>query len=99
MASNESCEIALGSVLVSLLDPTRGDEVAFNRWYERDHFYAGVMVGPWWQRAANWLNLAALALVLAGLAGFLAASAVRAGRKRKHRRAGTRPAAGIPDAR
>jgi hypothetical protein len=47
MDSNDSCEVALGSVLVSLLDPTRGQEVAFHRWYERDHFYAGCLVGPW----------------------------------------------------
>jgi hypothetical protein len=40
-------EIALGSVLVSLMDPSRGHEVEFHRWYERDHFYAGCMVGPW----------------------------------------------------
>jgi hypothetical protein len=39
--------IELGSVLVSLLDPTRGEEVAFHRWYERDHFYSGCMIGPW----------------------------------------------------
>jgi hypothetical protein len=45
--SNEGCEIALGSVLVSLLDPEPGREAAFHRWYERDHFYAGVMAGPW----------------------------------------------------
>jgi hypothetical protein len=45
--SNESCEIALGSVLVSLLDPEPGREAGFHRWYERDHFYAGVMIGPW----------------------------------------------------
>ena len=38
--------IELGSVLVSLLDPQRGQEVAFHRWYERDHFYAGCLVGP-----------------------------------------------------
>jgi len=47
MDANPTCEIALGSVLVSLLDPTPGHEAAFHRWYERDHFYAGVMVGPW----------------------------------------------------
>ena len=47
MDSNPTCEIVLGSMLVSLLDPTPGEEVAFHRWYERDHFYAGVMVGPW----------------------------------------------------
>jgi len=45
--ANESCEISLGSVLVSLLDPSPGQEAAFHRWYERDHFYAGVMTGPW----------------------------------------------------
>jgi len=39
-------EVAIGTVLVSLLDPDRGQEVAFNRWYERDHFYSGCMVGP-----------------------------------------------------
>ncbi|MBW2274505.1 MAG: hypothetical protein JRG96_14635 [Deltaproteobacteria bacterium] len=38
--------VELGTVLVSLLDPAPGDEVAFHRWYERDHFYAGCMIGP-----------------------------------------------------
>jgi hypothetical protein len=45
--ANDACEIALGSVLVSLLDPEPGREAEFHRWYERDHFYAGVMIGPW----------------------------------------------------
>ena len=40
-------EVKLGSALVSLLDPTPGEEVAFHRWYERDHFYSGVMFGSW----------------------------------------------------
>ena len=40
-------EIQLGSLLVSLLGPESGDEVGFHRWYERDHFYAGCMVGAW----------------------------------------------------
>jgi hypothetical protein len=39
--------VRLGSLLVSLLEPEPGDEVGFHRWYERDHFYAGCMVGPW----------------------------------------------------
>jgi hypothetical protein len=39
-------EVRLGSVLVSLLEPDRGREVEFHRWYERDHFYSGCMVGP-----------------------------------------------------
>ena len=47
MDGNDACEVALGSLLVSLLDPTPGHEVEFHRWYERDHFYAGCMIGPW----------------------------------------------------
>ena len=39
--------VALGSILFTLVDPHRGHERAYNRWYERDHFYAGCMVGPW----------------------------------------------------
>ena len=37
----------LGGALVTLVEPHRGHEVAYNRWYERDHFYAGCMIGPW----------------------------------------------------
>ena len=46
-ASSEAApaEVRLGSILVSLLDPEKGREVEFHRWYERDHFYSGCMVG------------------------------------------------------
>lgn len=37
--------VALGSILVSLLEPEKGGAVEFNRWYERDHFYAGCLSG------------------------------------------------------
>lgn len=37
--------VALGSILVSLLEPAPGKAKDFNRWYERDHFYAGCMTG------------------------------------------------------
>jgi hypothetical protein len=40
-------EVRLGSMLFTLVEPHPGREVAYNRWYERDHFYAGCMVGPW----------------------------------------------------
>jgi hypothetical protein len=40
-------EVRLGSMLFTLVEPHRGHEVDYNRWYERDHFYAGCMVGPW----------------------------------------------------
>src|SRR5918992_2055690 len=39
--------IRLGSMLVTLVEPKKGHEVAYNRWYERDHFYSGCMIGPW----------------------------------------------------
>ncbi len=39
--------IALGGALVTVVEPRRGHEVAYNRWYERDHFYAGCMIGAW----------------------------------------------------
>ena len=32
--------IVAGSALFTLVDPSKGHEVAYNRWYERDHFYA-----------------------------------------------------------
>jgi hypothetical protein len=39
--------IELGTMLFTMVEPRRGAEVEYNRWYERDHFYAGCMVGPW----------------------------------------------------
>lgn len=37
--------IALGTMLFSLVEPQPGHAAEFNRWYERDHFYAGCMSG------------------------------------------------------
>jgi hypothetical protein len=39
--------IRLGGALITMVEPHRGHEVAYNRWYERDHFYAGCMIGAW----------------------------------------------------
>jgi hypothetical protein len=39
--------VKLGSMLFTVVEPRRGHEVAYNRWYERDHFYAGCMIGPY----------------------------------------------------
>ena len=44
---NPTDEIRLGTMLFTLVEPRRGHEVAYNRWYERDHFYAGCMIGPY----------------------------------------------------
>ena len=39
--------IKLGTILFTLVEPHRGHEVEYNRWYERDHFYAGCMIGAY----------------------------------------------------
>ena len=37
--------IRIGTLLYTLVEPHRGHQVAYNRWYERDHFYAGCQIG------------------------------------------------------
>jgi hypothetical protein len=48
-------EVRLGSALFTLVEPHEGHEVAYNRWYERDHFYAGCLVGPWLFAGRRWV--------------------------------------------
>ncbi len=47
--------VQVGSMLFTLVDPTRGHEVAYNNWYERDHFYSGCLVGPWLFAGTRWV--------------------------------------------
>ena len=47
--------IRVGSMLYTQVDPEPGYEVEYNRWYERDHFYAGCMVGPWLFAGRRWV--------------------------------------------
>ncbi len=42
-------------MLYTLVDPDPGHEVAYNRWYERDHFYGGCMTGPWCFAGSRWV--------------------------------------------
>ena len=42
-------------MLLTLVDPHKGFESAYNRWYERDHFYAGCMEGPWQIAGSRWV--------------------------------------------
>ena len=39
--------IQLGTLLFTMVEPHKGHEVEYNRWYERDHFYGGVLVGEY----------------------------------------------------
>ena len=38
--------VAIGTAIVSYIEPHAGAERDFNRWYERDHFPAAVLAGP-----------------------------------------------------
>jgi hypothetical protein len=38
--------VEIGTAVVAYIEPHLGVEVEFNRWYERDHFYAAAMAGP-----------------------------------------------------
>jgi len=53
-AGNEG-GIRIGSTLLTLVDPHKGHEVAYNRWYERDHFYAGCLIGAGWFAGKRWV--------------------------------------------
>ena len=47
--------VKIGNMLFTMVDPNPGFEVAYNRWYERDHFYAGCMIGPWLFAGGRWV--------------------------------------------
>ena len=58
--TNDTDRIELGSMLFTLVEPRPGHEVAYNRWYERDHFYAGCMIGPYQFAGQRWVATRAL---------------------------------------
>lgn len=47
--------VQAGTLLFTLVEPHKGQEVAYNRWYERDHFYAGCLIGPGWFAGKRWV--------------------------------------------
>ncbi len=47
--------VGVGTMLFTLVEPHVGHEVAYNRWYERDHFYAGCLVGKSWFAGKRWV--------------------------------------------
>src|SRR5262245_6454491 len=52
--------VRVGSMLLTMVDPHLGYEKAYNRWYERDHYYDGCMVGPWMYAGSRWVAPRAL---------------------------------------
>jgi hypothetical protein len=47
--------IKVGGALFTMVEPHPGHEAAYNRWYERDHFYAGCMIGAWTLSGARYV--------------------------------------------
>lgn len=92
--------VRLGGMLFTLVEPHRGHEVDYHRWYERDHFYSGCMEGPWLFAGRRWVATRALKdlrqpadspLVAPVDAGsFLATYWILAGRFAEHIEWGTR---------
>ena len=48
-------DVAIGSALITMVEPHPGHEVAYNRWYEDDHFYSGAMAMPWMFAGRRWV--------------------------------------------
>jgi hypothetical protein len=51
----EDYPVKVGSMLLTLVDPSKGFERAYNRWYERDHYYGGCMIGPYLYAGSRWV--------------------------------------------
>jgi hypothetical protein len=45
----------IGTAVFAYIEPHLGFEREFNRWYERDHFYAAAMAGPGAFAGARWV--------------------------------------------
>ncbi|MFD9210996.1 hypothetical protein ACFVZM_32505 [Streptomyces sioyaensis] len=44
-----------GHALITMVEPHAGQERAYNRWYEDDHFIAGAMAMPWMYAGRRWV--------------------------------------------
>jgi hypothetical protein len=53
--THPTAPVDVGSMVLTIADPHRGHEVAYNRWYERDHFYATCLAGPWLFSGSRWV--------------------------------------------
>ena len=52
--------VRIGMMLYTLIEPHPGRHRAYNRWYERDHFYSGVMTLPGTLSGERWVATPAL---------------------------------------
>ena len=56
-------DTAIGSALITMVEPHVGHEHAYNRWYEDDHFYSGAMAMPWMFGGRRWVATRELQLM------------------------------------
>jgi hypothetical protein len=47
--------VTVGTAVVAYIEPHEGRAREFNRWYERDHFYAAALAGPGMYAGARWV--------------------------------------------
>src|SRR4051794_15607327 len=47
--------VDVGTAIVAYIEPHPGVEREFNRWYERDHFYAAALAGPGMFAGGRWV--------------------------------------------
>jgi hypothetical protein len=48
-------DVGIGHAVIAYIEPHEGQAQAFNRWYERDHFYAATTGGPGAFSGARWV--------------------------------------------
>jgi hypothetical protein len=48
-------DVVIGTAIVAYIEPHAGQAREFNRWYERDHFYAATTAGPGAFAGARWV--------------------------------------------
>jgi hypothetical protein len=48
-------DVEVGTAVIAYIEPHEGQAAAFNRWYERDHFYAATTAGPGAFSGARWV--------------------------------------------
>ena len=53
-------DVSIGGALITMVEPHPGQEHAYNRWYEDDHFFSGAMHGPWTFSGRRWVAPRAL---------------------------------------
>jgi hypothetical protein len=48
-------DVRIGTAVIAYIEPHTGQAKEFNRWYERDHFYAATTAGPGAFSGARWV--------------------------------------------